>query len=42
MKQYLDADIIIMCAAVSDYTPKKQENVKIKSKTISLNKKFNI
>jgi len=32
IKKYLDADIIIMCAAVCDYTPKKQQDVKIKSK----------
>ena len=30
--QYLDVDYIIMCAAVSDYTPIKQSNIKIKSK----------
>ena len=32
MNKHIDSDIIIMCAAVSDYTPKKQENIKIKSK----------
>ena len=36
IKKYLDADIIIMCAAVSDYTPKKRENIKIKSKSDSM------
>ena len=32
VSQYLDVDYIIMCAAVSDYTPIKQSNTKIKSK----------
>ena len=32
MEKHIDSDIIVMCAAVSDYTPKKQESIKIKSK----------
>jgi len=32
VSQYLNVDYIIMCAAVSDYTPVQQSNTKIKSK----------
>ena len=32
VSQHLDVDYIIMCAAVSDYTPHQQSNIKIKSK----------
>ena len=40
VSQNLDVDIIIMCAAVSDYTPENQSDKKIKSKTESLSMKM--
>ena len=36
LNKYLESDIIFMCAAVSDYTPTKIPDIKIKSKSKSL------